>query len=438
MIRALTVALLVVAGCKKRRPETIERMDAFVADMCACKDRECAESVHSALTAWSKAQPEAPRRADQSDVVKLTAIMARYTKCYEAMTRVPDGHAVIRVELPPDVTGELFVDDKYLATVKAGHEISVPAGIRDVAFASTSGRCDARLELIATKTTTLACTPGAGDSDPALVLPVVTAPFVVDSSIRQIAEHAAQHKAGAVPIAIEVDYVRADGTLDPKYGALRVDTGIPDRPLEDDPDRPIGAPVPTVQPNRSADVDCPQYTLDAATARWTMTRGACGFDGDAGPVRCGMTQIWDRARRDGAPAAALAKLALGAERASGWTFQIEDAPRGIHFAKQYGDDCEPVLERIDGGDVTATGLDRPMIVAAMAPVKERVRACSARSTARGTIRARVEVASTGRVREVEIVASPDPKLSSCVRAALQQLAFPATRGGGSFTYPFVF
>ena len=70
-------------------------------------------------------------------------------------------------------------------------------------------------------------------------------------------------------------------------------------------------------------------------------------------LRCNTAQLWERARKDGAPEG-LATISwttivthtrddiyMGA----GWEFVIDDQPRNISFKKSYRDDCAPQVER---------------------------------------------------------------------------------------------
>ncbi len=83
-------------------------------------------------------------------------------------------------------------------------------------------------------------------------------------------------------------------------------------------------------------------------------------------------------------------------------------------------------------------LDRQMISAGVAAIRDRILACHGSSSATGVVKIRVRVEPSGRVNEVVVATSPDPALGACVQAAVRDARFPATQSGGSFSYPFVF
>ena len=89
-------------------------------------------------------------------------------------------------------------------------------------------------------------------------------------------------------------------------------------------------------------------------------------------------------------------------------------------------------------DELPESLDRHTISTGISAVKARVAACGTRSTAKGTVRARVLVGANGRVTNVTIVTTPVAALGACVAAAIRRATFSPTQRGGSFTYPFVF
>jgi hypothetical protein len=84
------------------------------------------------------------------------------------------------------------------------------------------------------------------------------------------------------------------------------------------------------------------------------------------------------------------------------------------------------------------GIDRAMIVAAMATVKPLVQRCGDHSSAKGRVKVSVKVAPDGTIGKVTVVTTPDVALGTCVAAAFQGMKFPPTISGGSFGYPFQF
>src|SRR5262249_52630129 len=123
----------------------------------------------------------------------------------------------------------------------------------------------------------------------------------------------------------------------------------------DDPKRPIGAPVPTPSPvdwlSSGRIDDCPHVEWNPGRLEDAASGGSCTMMIAAlGPPHCTVREIWKRAIAKGAPAAALAQIALESallsdEPRSSWTFTIEDAPRNIHISEEFPDDCEPVVEK---------------------------------------------------------------------------------------------
>lgn len=82
-------------------------------------------------------------------------------------------------------------------------------------------------------------------------------------------------------------------------------------------------------------------------------------------------------------------------------------------------------------------LSRTSISAGISRVKPQITACGSRGT--GKIKARVNVAPSGRVTSVSIDGPKnDNGLGACVAAVLRKAWFDETHHGGSFTYPFVF
>ena len=71
--------------------------------------------------------------------------------------------ATIRLTLPAEVSGELFVDDKRINTIKGTIDVPVTAGTRSVRVVGPNGTsCEKTLELPGGKTTALECDLQAG------------------------------------------------------------------------------------------------------------------------------------------------------------------------------------------------------------------------------------------------------------------------------------
>jgi hypothetical protein len=157
--------------------------------------------------------------------------------------------------------------------------------------------------------------------------------------------------AGANTVGnVELSYVRSDGTLDPAYGRAEFDFGKRKKPKPaDDPNRPLGAPVP-VDDSIVDDVmaKCPTHTWSNGVDQ--QREGPCMTFGAVTRPRCSVLEVWKRAIEAGAPAAGLAVLRLrptlgGTDGAQEWEFSIDDTPRNLHFSHEVSDTCDPTLEK---------------------------------------------------------------------------------------------
>ena len=143
---------------------------------------------------------------------------------------------------------------------------------------------------------------------------------------------------------LRLAYVRADGTLDPQYGEVDIELGKPEPPEPaDDPDRPIGAPVPAAAPTYDMMARCPAYRWKAGVRTNRETSCLMFGDGIARP-KCSVREVWKRAIDKGAPEKALAVLQLSGPPMQSWKLSIDDDPRDIHFSIDVEDTCEPTLE----------------------------------------------------------------------------------------------
>lgn len=171
-------------------------------------------------------------------------------------------------------------------------------------------------------------------------------PLAADKLVAQAFEDA--RSRGNTVTKLQLSYVREDGVLDPAYGTAEAQLGAPKRKTPaDDPNRPIGAPVPS-DPQMSEDLaaTCPTYTWERGAR--TETTGSCLAFGVIERPRCSVLELWKQALEAGAPGKALAVIALYPATQSQpqtWTFTIEDGPRDIHFQKTIPDTCDPTLEK---------------------------------------------------------------------------------------------
>jgi len=90
------------------------------------------------------------------------------------------------------------------------------------------------------------------------------------------------------------------------------------------------------------------------------------------------------------------------------------------------------------GPTLPDSLDRAMISTGIAAVRARISACGNRSFAKGKVKVRVQVDSSGSVTSVSVESTPDPELAACVAATISRTRFGQTKSGGSFSYPFIF
>ena len=62
-------------------------------------------------------------------------------------------------------------------------------------------------------------------------------------------------------------------------------------------------------------------------------------------ARCTVVEIWQKAIKLGAPKDALAVITFRNTQPPKWGFSITDAPRDVHIAHEFPDDCERTLEK---------------------------------------------------------------------------------------------
>jgi len=88
MISFLAATSLFAFGCKKKggASDSIAKMEGFSKDMCACKDKACADKVNEEMTKWgtemAKNAGAAKEEKPDPDMAKKSAdIMTKYTEC---------------------------------------------------------------------------------------------------------------------------------------------------------------------------------------------------------------------------------------------------------------------------------------------------------------------------------------------------------------------
>lgn len=91
--RAFVVsAVVVLAGCPdKNSPErrlraTIAKFEVFTNEMCACKDKPCADKVQEGMTKWATdmakdASSMKEEKPDEESMKKMTELGQHYAEC---------------------------------------------------------------------------------------------------------------------------------------------------------------------------------------------------------------------------------------------------------------------------------------------------------------------------------------------------------------------
>jgi hypothetical protein len=74
------LAVLAFTGCKKKGDDATAKMEGFKNEMCACKDKACAEAVNKKMTDWANAQPKKEGDKAKSDP-KAEAVGKAYGEC---------------------------------------------------------------------------------------------------------------------------------------------------------------------------------------------------------------------------------------------------------------------------------------------------------------------------------------------------------------------
>jgi hypothetical protein len=293
---ALALVLVVGIACgKSMKQEAQAELDEMFADfqefsdsMCTCIDKTCADGVQEAVTKWSTIL--AAKRSN-ANVQPSEAAM---TKC---MTRA--------MSPPPPEAPPLDAPPTAVSSV-----IDAPSTI-DAPRAHTNQPKD------------------------------VAAPVTVDELLVLVRTWAREEHEQLRITEIDVEYVAADGMLDPEHGRLAVKLGRAPQ-IVDDSTRRTGAPV---KPLPSQPSTCMGFEWTAPGGwirefRYTCQQAALPFP------RCLTTTIWKRAIAKGAPADAVAVLHIDDdEKPRYWSFSITDEPRKIKINYYINDDCKVVLEK---------------------------------------------------------------------------------------------
>lgn len=93
------LAVMSFAGCKKKggddMKEAMAKMESFQKDMCACKDKACAEKVDTDMKAYGekmKGKADKDAKISEADQKKMMEVMTEYAKCQQTAmgTGMPD------------------------------------------------------------------------------------------------------------------------------------------------------------------------------------------------------------------------------------------------------------------------------------------------------------------------------------------------------------
>lgn len=283
----VVVVVLSVAACKKssgsRFEEVMAKMTQLRDAMCLCKDKACADKVQDDLNRWSAENAKnADDRPERPDEATMKKMQEVGTRYGECMTQAMNG-------APEQGSGTAAA-----ASAADGLAVAPTTPLRDA---------DA------------------------------------------IIAHTYSGLGRFAVTEIQLDYVRANGELDAKYGKARFALGIalPPDPAQD-PDRPLGAPIVAPAPAPYVgDQSCPH--LEWTNGIRNTIIHLCKAEKAIARPRCSAVEVWRRARAADAPEGGLAKLEYIRGEPAAWLFVIEDAPRKVNFRVMIEDTCEPTIER---------------------------------------------------------------------------------------------
>jgi hypothetical protein len=351
---------LLAAGCKRddgarEQAAAMEKMRTFMDAMCACKDKACADKVQDELNVWSEESARNAgshiRKPTDDEVNRMSEVGTRYGEC---MAHAMGADVTSRTPSPPSgMTGtqvvakfQSFVDRACACTTRA----CASSVTRDISDWSWSGgtnppTADQLREIQVLTQKTSACVAKAGGEPTVDADGVALAPSAPMHDADAVIRHTYSGLGKYVVSAIQLDYVRAGGEIDPKYGKATFVLGIatPPDPGED-PDRPLGAPiVDAAPPPDISGEECPRFEWTKGT-RSTM-KSPCALVAAITRPKCSVVEVWRRAIAAKAPAEGLARLTFQNGASPAWSFAIDDAPRKVKVRQTIADTCEPTAER---------------------------------------------------------------------------------------------
>lgn len=151
----LVSGLIALAGCPDRNsPErkarmAVSRFEAFTKQMCACKDKPCADKVQEELTTWStemaKDSSLTDRKPDEATMKEMTDLATRYSECFTKLVVAGETLPPPRDDVPTGGTianADVLLRDAR-AWARAKHPDHHALGVT-IAYADASGDLDAK------------------------------------------------------------------------------------------------------------------------------------------------------------------------------------------------------------------------------------------------------------------------------------------------------
>ncbi len=363
-MRSMVLMLFALSACTKSRKVEADLL-AFrdLKDlMCRCKDTACAEKVQQDMNRWSETNARnAPTKPTEAVMQEMQTVGTQYGEC---MAKAMNANAVAEHSIPPPsdaVPTPPIPEQSLLPKVRdltermcACKDSACVTRVTDelVAWGKSMPSNPptpkpAELAEMQTLSTRLqGCINARGESSEIAGFPA--APTSQLKTADEIIHHTYAGLTGFGVARLELSYVHADGTLDPAYGKAAIRLGRSRTALEDDPSRPLGAPLPDPEPaDEVAKRKCPDVAWNRGAR--THTLKPCQLVDALPRPRCAVAEVWKQAIAKGAPAEGLAVLGFrrGANPAEPpyWSFVIDDAPRKFHFLKHIPDTCEVVAEK---------------------------------------------------------------------------------------------
>jgi hypothetical protein len=87
---AIIIAMSLFTGCKKKggADEAVAKVEGFATEMCACKDKACADGVNDKMKKWSDEHAKSGAEADPDLAKKITPATMKLANCYTKQASV--------------------------------------------------------------------------------------------------------------------------------------------------------------------------------------------------------------------------------------------------------------------------------------------------------------------------------------------------------------